>query len=112
MDDNRVLRAEINYEKIYEYGDDLIREKIIDYDSFTESTLFKLEFPYIFGKEYENKENDIKFMMYDENDETLYVVDEEDNQFKYNVQDHVICKNDMVISVKSLYIPVKKKAFK
>lgn len=112
MDDNRVLRAEINYEKIYEYGDDLIREKIIDYDSFTESTLFKLEFPYIFGKEYESKENDIKFMMYDENDETLYVVDEEDNQFKYNVQDHVICKNDMVVAVKSLYIPVKKKAFK
>ena len=111
MNEERVIKAEINYDKVYEFGDEILREKLLDYELFTTSTLFKLEFPYIFGKEYKDKEDSINYMMYDDKEESLYLIDNDDNQFIYNVQDHVICKNDMPVHVKSVYIPVKKKAF-
>lgn len=112
MDDKSVIRAEINYDKVYELGDAILREKLLDYDSFTESKLFKLEFPYLFGKEYQDKIDSINTIVYDTSEDTLYVLDNDNNQYKYNVQDHVICENDFAVPVKSMYIPVKKKVFK
>ena len=111
MDNSNVIREEIKYEVVYEYGDEILREKLLNYDVFTESNLFKLEFPYILGKEFKDKGDTISYMMYDTNEEILYLLDNENNQFRYNVQEHVICKNDMPVSVRSVFIPVKKKAF-
>jgi len=111
MEKSSVIRAEISYDQVYEYGDTLLRAKLLDYDLFTESKLFKLEFPYIFGKEFKDSGESINYMMYDQTEETLYVIDNDNNQFRYNVQDHVICKNDMAVKVKSLYIPVNKRVF-
>ncbi len=109
--DSDVIKEEIKYEVVYEAGDAILREKLLDYDSFTETPLFKLEFPYILGKEFRDKADSIEFMMYDQNTESLYVMDKDNKQYKYNVQDHVICVNDMAINVNSVFIPVKKKAF-
>ena len=109
--DKDIIKEEIKYDKVYEAGDDILREKLLDYDLFTESPLFKLEFPYIFGKEFKDRADEISYMMYDPNDESLYVMDINNEQYKYNVQDHVICVNDMALTVKRVFIPVKKKAF-
>ena len=85
-------------------GNNLLKHYMPNFDVFQETDLYKSDMPFVLVENLKEEIKDIESIIYDEKTEELFVLTK-DNQYKFNVDNHVMFVNDFPTYTKQYYVP-------
>ena len=85
-------------------GIELLKKHLVNSDKLFQSEIYKHELPYVIMKELGKKINDITSMVYDENNEELYILINNE-QYKFSLHEDGLYLNDFMIDTTTIHIP-------
>ena len=93
-----------NFLEITKCGIDLLKKYLVNSEKLFQSEIFKHELPYIIVRELGDNINNITLMVYDEENEELYILIN-DKQYKFSLHKDGLYLNDFIIDTNTIHIP-------